>query len=140
VAFGEQFYCIDINQQLYGAPQSCYQLKQNIHCQVVDSLMQLIFGILIPAVMMFIFGCLTFRNVRQQRRRINAIQAPDRPVRIVAPIMAKYSITLQQPINLNIGTNNRSPVMKTNRSAQKRDLQLITMLLVQVINRENQLE
>jgi hypothetical protein len=27
IFFGEQFYCMDINQQLLGTPQSCYQLK-----------------------------------------------------------------------------------------------------------------
>jgi len=39
LVFGEQFYCININQQLLGAPQSCYQLQENIQCQIVDSLM-----------------------------------------------------------------------------------------------------
>lgn len=36
VAFDEQFYCIDITQQLFGAPQSCYQLQQHIQCQITD--------------------------------------------------------------------------------------------------------
>jgi hypothetical protein len=126
IVFGEQFYCIDINQQLYGAPQPCYQLKQNIQCQIVDSLMQFIFEILLPALMMLIFGFLTFRNVRQQRRRINAI--------------TKHPTAQQQPINLKISANNQSSIMRTNRTAQKREAQLVPMLLMQVGGREKDTE
>jgi hypothetical protein len=121
--FGEQFYCIDINQQLYGAPQSCYQLKQNIHCQIVDSFMQLIFEILMPALMMLIFGSLTFQNIRQQRRRIHVI--------------ARHLTIQRQPTNVKLGRNNQSTVMQNNRISTKRDIQLISMLLIQVSDREN---
>jgi hypothetical protein len=135
VVFGEQFYCININQQLLGAPQSCYQLKQNIQCQIVDSLMQFIFEMLIPTLMMFVFGFLTLRNVRQQHRRISALQTvtPAIPMARVSHPSADH-----QPTNITIAPNKRSSSTKVNRIVQKRDVQLITMLLVQVSDRENE--
>jgi hypothetical protein len=126
IVFGEVFYCIDINQQLLGAPQSCYQLKQNIQCQIADSLMQFLFEILTPALMMIIFGFLTFGNVRQKHLRINAI--------------ASHLSAQQQPTNITTGQNNQSSSTRANRSTQKRDAQLLTMLLVQVSNREKETE
>ena len=132
IFFGEQFYCIDINQQLLGAPQSCYQLKWNISCQIGDSLIQFIVEILTPAVLMLVFGFLIFRNVRQQRRRINVAQAADRFIPNIAMTIASHIGIQQQPINLRIGFNNQPSLTKMNRTALKRDAQLITMLLVQV--------
>jgi len=120
LVFGEQFYCININQQLLGAPQSCYQLQANIQCQIVDSLMQFLFEILTPALMMIIFGFLTFRNVRERNRRIHAITTANTLIPTVAITMASHPSIQQQP----------------NRTTQKRDAQLITMLLVQVSVRD----
>ncbi|CAF1008793.1 unnamed protein product [Adineta steineri] len=116
VAFGEQFYCIDINQNLLGAPQSCYQLKVNIHCQIADSLTQFIFEILMPAIFMVTFGLLTLRNVHQTQNRISAIRTSHIPAS-------------QQLTNIR---NNTSFSVEVNRTVQKRDSQLITMLLIQV--------
>ncbi|CAF0825535.1 unnamed protein product [Adineta ricciae] len=109
LAFGEQFYCIDINQQLFGAPQSCYQLKQNISCQIVDSLMQFLLEIISPTLIMIIFGCLLLRNVREKRRRIN-----------VSP-------------STNFSTPKMPLPAETNRSAQRREAQLLIILLIQVV-------
>ncbi|CAF1516135.1 unnamed protein product [Adineta ricciae] len=103
LVFGEQFYCIDIHQNLFGAPQSCYQLKQNISCQVVDSLMQCLFEILAPTFMMIIFGLLTVRNIRRSRHRVHVVHSNAPPLST-----------------------------RTNRLIQKRDVQLVPMLLVQV--------
>lgn len=132
IFFGEQFYCIDINQQLFGAPQSCFQLKQNIQCQIVDSLMQFIFQILSPALMMLAFGFLTFRNVRQQRRRINITQTTDASMLIVATITANGHDTIQQSTPVTITVDNQSKAVNVTRTTIKRDAQLIPMLFVQV--------
>ncbi|CAF0795154.1 unnamed protein product [Adineta steineri] len=32
MVYAQEFYCIDTNQQILGAPQPCYQLKKNISC------------------------------------------------------------------------------------------------------------
>jgi hypothetical protein len=133
VVFGEEFYCIDINQQLLGAPQSCYQLKKNIHCQIADSLMQFLFEILTPALMMIVFGCLTLRNVRRQRRRVNQIPTDNISIRVVAMPRANHLLASQQP---TIGSNKHALSTEINRTIQKRDAQLITMLLVQVSGKE----
>jgi hypothetical protein len=135
LVFGEEFYCIDINQQLLGAPQSCYQLQENIQCQIVDSLMQFLFEMLIPALMMIGFGFLTFGNVRQNHRRVNATQTANTSIPMVAMTMASHLSAQQQPINLTTGSNKQSSSTKINRTVQKRDAQLITMLLVQVRKR-----
>ncbi|UJR34961.1 hypothetical protein I4U23_027739 [Adineta vaga] len=121
LAFGQHFYCIDINQHLLGAPQSCYQLKQNMSCQIVDSLMQCLFEILLPAFMMIIFGMLTVRNIHHTHLRIHVEQIAD------------ASIPVQQRTRIGIDLNVQSLPTRMNRTIQKRDVQLITMLLVQVI-------
>jgi hypothetical protein len=59
---------------------------------------------------------------------------------VVVAIATRHLDTLQQPTNINIGTNNQSSITKANRTAQKRDAQLITMLLVQVNDREKDSE
>lgn len=110
IIFGEHFYCININQQQLGAPQSCYQLQQSIPCQVMDSILQFFFEMLTPALMMIIFGLLTLENVRQHHRRIKSIKTT----------------------NILTVVNKQSSAIKVDRTAQKRDSQLITMLLVQV--------
>jgi hypothetical protein len=136
IIFGEQFYCININQQLLGAPQSCYQLQTNIQCQIVDSLMQFLFEILTPTLMMIIFGFLTFKNVRQSRRRINALQTANAIIPMAGTTMATHPVTQKQPTNITIGPNAQSSSTGANRTIQQRDVQLITMLLVQVSSRE----
>jgi hypothetical protein len=132
VVFGEQFYCIDINQQLFGAPQSCYQLKQNIRCQIVDSLMQFMFEMFLPALMMTGFGWLTVRNVRQNRRRIHTVQTAKTSIRVVTMAVDSFPSTHQQPTNIPLSQNKQPMPMAVSRTAQKRDVQLVTMLLVQV--------
>lgn len=102
--------------------------------------MQLILEMLMPTRMMLIFGFLTFRNVRQQRQRTNVVQTNHISVPAVVTITARHLDTLQQPTHINIGTNNQSSITKANRTAQKRDAQLITMLLVQVNDREKDSE
>jgi hypothetical protein len=86
--------------------------------------------------MMIIFGFLTFKNVRQSRRRINALQTANTSIPTVATAMARYSVTQEQPTNITIGPNAQSSSIRANRTTQKRDVQLITMLLVQVSSRE----
>jgi len=133
IVFGEQFYCININQQLLGAPQSCYQLQEYIQCQIVDSIMQFLFEMLTPAMMMIVFGLLTLNNVREQHRRIKAIPTTN----TVDPIVGDMTEVSRhpahtQPINIISDLNKRTVLIKADRTAQKRDAQLITMLLVQV--------
>lgn len=136
VLFGEQFYCIDINQQLFGAPQSCYQLKQNIRCQIADSLMQFIFEMFTPALMMAVFGWLTLQNVRQRRRVVHTVQTAERSIPVAAMTVDSFPATQQQPTNIPLGQNIQLTSTTVNRIAQKRDVQLFTMLLVQVSSRE----
>lgn len=117
IAFGEQFYCMDINQNLLGGPQSCYQLQLNVSCQIADSLMQFFFQILAPAIMMIIFGLLIVRNIRRKRMRTGVGQQ-----------------TTTQHTAQEEETTARTPAVTVefNRTIQKRDAQLITMLLIQV--------
>jgi hypothetical protein len=132
IVFGEQFYCIDINQQLLGAPQPCYQLQQNIHCQIVDSLMQFLFEILTPVLMMIMFGLLTLRNVHRKRRRINAVRTATTLIRTIPVPIRSHLFAQHQTINIIAS----SDITEVNRRAQKRDRQLISMLLVQVRDKE----
>jgi hypothetical protein len=125
--FGEQFYCIDINQQLLDAPQSCYQLKGDIQCQLVDSLMQFIFEILMPALIMLVFGFLTFRNIRQRRLRISAEQSSKKSMSTVATRMARYPIIHEQSTDIIIRRKKPSTSTKMNRAIKKRNAQLIPM-------------
>jgi hypothetical protein len=136
VIFGEVFYCIDINQQLLGAPNSCYQLKQNIACQIVDSLMQLVFQTVTPAVMMIVFGFLVLKNIRQKRRRIDPVQATNSFMPAVELQMTTHLSKQQQPTNIGIVPTKQLVSTEVNRTAQKRDAQIIQMLLVQVSKRE----
>ncbi|CAF0888977.1 unnamed protein product [Adineta steineri] len=132
IVFGEQFYCIDINQNLYGAPQSCYQLKSNIQCQIADSLMQFIFEMFIPAIVMTIFGVLTLQNVRQRKRRVNVIKTTNRSIPLFALRTINHPSVTQQSINMTVGPNKQPARMEVNRTTQKREMQLIMMLLMQV--------
>jgi hypothetical protein len=132
IVFGEQFYCIDINQQLLGAPQPCYQLQQNIHCQIVDSIMQFLFEILTPVLMMIMFGLLTLRNVHRKRRRINAVRTATTLIRTIPVPIRSHLFAQHQTINIIAS----SDITEVNRRAQKRDRQLISMLLVQVRDKE----
>ncbi|CAF1158969.1 unnamed protein product [Adineta steineri] len=132
IIFGEQFHCIDINQNLYGAPQSCYQLKRNVQCQIADSLMQFIFEMFIPAIVMTIFGVLTLQNVRQRKRRVNVANTTKRLVPLFAVTNISHHSVTQQSINRTVGPNNQPARMEVNRTAQKREMQLIMMLLMQV--------
>ncbi|CAF1549359.1 unnamed protein product, partial [Adineta steineri] len=131
-AFGEQFYCIDINQNILGASQSCYQLRLNIRCQIADSLMQFLFQILAPTLMMIVFGSLTLRNVHRKRHRINVIQTINRP-----PSMARSTNAIpvprpQQPTNNTNGQNKQLFPNEVSRVAQKREAQLILVLFIQI--------
>ncbi|CAF0845378.1 unnamed protein product [Adineta steineri] len=132
IAFSEQFYCIDIGQNLFGAPQSCYQLKQNIPCQIVDSLMQFIFEILLPALMMIIFGSLTLKNIHQRRRRVHIQQNANTLATIDALTAENHPLELQQTVQTITNLNRPAIPLKINRTARKRDAQLVTMLVVQV--------
>ncbi|CAF1437134.1 unnamed protein product [Rotaria sp. Silwood1] len=132
IVFGEEFYCIDINQQLLGAPQSCYQRQANVQCQIVDSLMQFLFATLTPALMMIVFGFLTLRNIRQKHRRTNAVQTANTTIPKVPMTIACHFSAQQQSTNITTDSNSRSVLTRVNRTTRKRDAQLITMLLVQV--------
>ncbi|CAF1112051.1 unnamed protein product [Adineta steineri] len=132
LAFGEQFYCIDINQNLFGASQSCYQLRLNIQCQIADSLMQFLFEILAPTLMMIVFGSLTLRNVRRKHRRINIIQTANRPPSAATSSNGIPIPIPQQPINNIIGQNKQPLPKEVSRVAQKREAQLVLILFIQI--------
>ncbi|CAF4046858.1 unnamed protein product [Adineta steineri] len=134
LAFGEQIYCIDINQQLLGAPQSCYQLKRNIACQIADSLLQFLLEILTPAIVMIVFGSLVLRNVPRKHSRINPIKQLNTFGSIIAvPALNSISAEQQPPsVNIKNASNNQSLSTNINRTAQKRDTQLIILLIIQV--------
>lgn len=127
IIFGEEFYCIDINQQLLGAPQSCYQLQQNINSRIFDSLVQFLFQILAPTLMMIVFGVLTLRNVRQKHHRTHPTQAVNTTILTVSAPSAH-----QQLQSNSTGLNKQTALTKVNRTVKKRDTQMITMLLAQV--------
>ncbi|CAF3951239.1 unnamed protein product [Adineta steineri] len=134
LAFGEQIYCIDINQQLLGAPQSCYQLKRNIACQIADSLLQFLLEILTPAIVMIVFGSLVLRNVPRKHSRINPIKQLNTFGSIITvPALNSISAEQQPPsVNIKNASNNQSLSTNRNRTAQKRDTQLIILLIIQV--------
>ncbi|CAF4217000.1 unnamed protein product [Adineta steineri] len=133
IIFGEQFHCIDINQNLYGAPQSCNQLKRSLQCQIADNAMQFIFEMFIPAVLMITFGVLTVRNVRQKKRRVNVANTTKRSIPLIAVTNINHPSIIQHPTNITIGPNNQPATTEINRAAQKREMQLIIMLLVQIL-------
>ncbi|CAF1151853.1 unnamed protein product [Adineta steineri] len=132
LAFGEQFYCIDINQNFLGSSQSCFQLRLNIQCQIVDSLMQFLFQILAPALMMIVFGSLTLRNIRRKHRRINVIQTANRPSSMATITNAIPIPIPQQPINNTNGQNKQPSSKEVNRVTQKREAQLSLILFIQI--------
>ncbi|CAF3923328.1 unnamed protein product [Adineta steineri] len=138
LAFGEQFYCIDINQQLLGAPQSCYQLKRNIACQIADSLLQFLLEILTPAIVMIVFGLLVLRNVRRKRSRINPIEQTNALASTMAvPAVNSFNAEQQQqtpppPVSIKNAAKNQLLSTNISRTAQKRDAQLIILLIIQV--------
>ena len=107
IIFGEHFYCVDINQQILGAPQSCYQLQNNIVCQMADSLLQLFFEMIIPAAIMIVCGILILRNIHRKNRVIHHISRIHRSVQAINASRSYHTI-------------------------RKRDAQLRTMLFVQV--------
>ncbi|CAF3884638.1 unnamed protein product, partial [Adineta steineri] len=131
IIFGEHFYCIDINQNLYGAPQSCNQLKRDLGCQIADSVLQFTFEMFTPAVVMIIFGVLTLQHVHQRKRRVNVLQTANRRIPLIAVTNISHPSIIQHPTNITIGPNNQPATMEINRAAQKREMQLIIMLLVQ---------
>ncbi|CAF3569815.1 unnamed protein product [Adineta steineri] len=132
LAFGEQFYCIDINQNILGASQSCYQLKLNIQCQIADSLMQFLFQILAPTLMMIVFGSLTVRNIRRKHRRINVIQIANGPSSVATITNAVPIPIPQQSINNTNGQNKQPLSKEVRRVTQKREAQLSLILFIQV--------
>ncbi|CAF0862490.1 unnamed protein product [Adineta steineri] len=131
LAFGEHAYCININQDLLGAPQSCYQLQQNIQCQIADSLMQFIFEILIPVLMMIVFGFLTLRNIHARYRRISVIPTHNTAVPMTTMRIGNHHSTLQNPRNNKRASKSQPSARQVQRKTQKRDAQLIALLLIQ---------
>ncbi|UJR24481.1 hypothetical protein I4U23_005856 [Adineta vaga] len=116
---------MDINQHLLGGPQSCYQLQLNIYCQIADSLLQFFFQILTPTIMMIIFGLLIVRNVRRKHMRVDIGQQTN---------TIALSIEKHRPLHEGEYLRRKSTItIEFNRTTQKRDAQLITMLLIQVI-------
>jgi hypothetical protein len=84
--------------------------------------------------MMIVFGFLTLRNVRRQRRRVNLIPTDNTSIRVGVIPSVNHLLASKQP---TIGSNKHSISTEINRTTQKRDAQLITMLLVQVSGKEN---
>ncbi|UJR07314.1 hypothetical protein I4U23_011602 [Adineta vaga] len=104
--FGETIYCFD-NGNL-NTVASCYTVS--VQCQIADGLLLMIFFTTIPVFSMITFGYLTLRNIRQSRRRITT---------------ANINPNLNQDL---------SNIQKSSSSARirKQDLQIMTMLFVQV--------
>jgi hypothetical protein len=90
-----------------------------------------------PTLMMLVFGFLTFRNVRQRRLRISAEQSSRRSISTVAMRIATYPVIDEQSTNVSIGSREETTAMRMNRTIETRDAQLITMLFVQVSDKEN---
>jgi hypothetical protein len=90
---------------------------------------------LTPALMMIVFGWLTLRNVRQTYRRINVVQIANTSISVVPRTVASHLFT-QQSTNITTGPNKQSSSLKVNRRVRSHDIHLITMLLVQVSDRE----
>lgn len=133
-AFGQHFYCVDINQHLLGGPQSCYALQQSVVCQVVDSVTQLLFWLLAPTFMMIIFGSLIVRNVRRKRLRVDATQINNSINTVIPLAVVNRHFGQSHTQNREAGTMQKSTTVERNAAARKRDMQLATMLLTQVKN------
>ncbi|CAF0814208.1 unnamed protein product [Adineta steineri] len=109
LAFDEQIYCIDINQQLLGAPQSCYQFRRNIACQIADSLLQFLLEILTPAIVMIMFGSLVLRNFPRKHSRIDPIKQTNTfaSTMAVPPVNSLNAEQKLPPVNIKNASNNQ---------------------------------
>ena len=118
VIFAETLYCFSNGN--VNSVASCYTIS--VECQVVDGLLLMIFFTAIPICLMITFGCLTLRNIRTSRRQVTVARTDPRLNMSGIPnIQMVVSKTMTDPLSLTKDTKVR-----------KQDLQIITMLLVQV--------
>ncbi|CAF1581761.1 unnamed protein product [Adineta ricciae] len=104
--FAETIYCF--NNGNFNSVASCYTIS--VQCQVIDGLLLMIFYTTIPIVLMITFDFLTLKNIRQSRRQVRSVKT-------------------EQILDTSMIQNVSS---KANTKIRKKDLQIITMLLVQV--------
>ncbi|CAF1159557.1 unnamed protein product [Adineta steineri] len=95
------FYCLEAN--LINTPLKCY--TKNIECRLMNDLTFAIIVILLPLILILIFGWMTILNTRSTRNRVD-------PMTII-----------NQPIKIST----------TKKRSKKTDQRLLIMLFVQVI-------
>ncbi|CAF1252485.1 unnamed protein product [Didymodactylos carnosus] len=100
--YAEVFYCFEANLSTPPLPLPCY--SKNYSCQLYNDLTFAIIFVLIPCLLMFIFGYLTILNVRKLNRAVG--------------------------ITFSTHSNNNN---KDTKHIKKSDRQLIEMLLAQVL-------
>jgi len=122
--FLETFYCFNTGQT--GTIAACYSI--NVRCQVIDGLFLMIFYTTVPICLMIVFGSLTLKNIRQSRQRI---------IPAAGSLTAGGERRLKNELTVETATATATviPTSKPGFSTTKvkrRDLQVLTMLLVQV--------
>ncbi|CAF0945983.1 unnamed protein product [Adineta steineri] len=104
IAYVQLFYCYEAN--LTNSPLECY--GRNAWCRLLIDLEFISIVVLIPSMMMLIFGILTILNIRKVT------------LRQIQPV-------IKTGINQTVSANGHSPKLK------KSDRYLLLMLLIQVI-------
>lgn len=112
--FLETFYCFNTGQT--GTIAACYSI--NVRCQVIDGLFLMIFYTTVPICLMIVFGSLTLKNIRQSRQRI-------------VPTSGSITAGGERRVKNELTVATATPGFSTTK-VKKRDLQVLTMLLVQV--------
>ncbi len=117
--FVETLYCFNNGQS--GTVAACYTIT--VRCQLVDGLLLVIFYTTIPICLMVVFGILTLKNIRQSRRQIVADSGHVTAVRERG--LKKELTTAAAAATITVPDG-------TMRKIKKHDLQILTMLFVQV--------
>ncbi|CAF1413225.1 unnamed protein product [Adineta steineri] len=97
------FYCYEAN--LINTPLKCY--TKNIECRLINDLAFAIIAILLPLILILIFGWMTILNTRSTKNRLEPMTMT----------------TINQPIQIST----------TKKQSKKTDQRLLIMLFVQVI-------
>ncbi|CAF1016352.1 unnamed protein product [Rotaria sp. Silwood1] len=108
--YAQQLYCYEAN--LMDTPLQCY--GKTVACRFITDLSFASITIILPLVLMILFGILTISNVRQSQRRIQGLKLHN----------------MQPTRNKPTGSNNGSPETKSKRRTNH---SLLRMLLVQVV-------
>ncbi|CAF2838351.1 unnamed protein product [Rotaria sp. Silwood2] len=107
ILYGPVFYCYEAN--LINAPLKCY--GKTIPCRLLNDLSYSCLTILIPMLLMLIFGLMTIRNIHQVKNRVHESS-------IIELKPAENSSIVEQP---------------TQASKKKLDYRLFLMLFIQII-------